>query len=169
MTNPLDINMNAFEVAKSAFKVVRRVMDQLADPVSNTSFYGRTAQEGHDMLDRAEEEVEKLFAFSLFATFERTLRDHLASNLGAVRTTQTIPAELALALHDFLFEGSRNWNLDKIIEMFSPPADQQHVGNAKNIRTYRHHVAHGAAPPTAIPPFTAYRQLTAFLSHAGLI
>jgi hypothetical protein len=169
MTNPLDDSMETFEIAKSAFEVVRRVLDGVLSPESNTVFYGQTARDGYDMLDKAEKEIEKLFAFSLFATFERTLRDHLASNLSAVRSTVTIPAQLAVALHSFLYEGSRNWNLDRVTRMFSPPVNQMDLDNAKDIRAYRHHVAHGAAPPTAIPPVTAYRQLTAFLSHAGLI
>lgn len=169
MTNPLDEHIQAFQTARDAIKVARRVLDQRPNPVSNTGFYGRTPEEGHEMLDQVEEQLSKLIAFALFATFERSLRDHLSSSLGPVAASSTTPTELAAKLHEFLEGGIDNWRIDNVIELFNPPASDQDVSNAKGIRTYRHHVAHGAAPPVAIPPQTAYAQLSDFLKNAGLV
>lgn len=169
MSNPLDDDIDALSTVKAAFKVVRRVLDQRSNPVSNTDFYGRTTEQSYQMLSRAEEQLEKLVAFSLYATFERTLKDHLASNLSSLETASTIPAELAAALHNFIVEESKSWRMDKVEQMFRPPVTDDDIRDAGQIRTYRHHVAHGASPPTAIPPQTAYRQLTDFLRGSGLI
>jgi len=168
MTNPLDEHNDTFQTARDAIKVARRVLDQRPHPVSNTGFYALTPEEGHAMLDRAEEQLSKLIAFALFATFERSLRDHLSGSLEALAKNPTIPAELAGKLHKFLEAGVDNWRIDNVMELFHPPATEQDVNNAKCIRTYRHHVAHGAAPPNAIPPQTAYVQLSSFLKNAGL-
>lgn len=169
MKNPLDEHIETFKTARDAIKVARRVLDQRPNPVSNTGFYGRTPEEGHEMLDQVEEQLSELVAFALFATFERSLRDHLSSSLGPVASSSTTPTELATKLHQFLEDGVDNWPIDKVIELFKPPASEQDVSNAKGIRTYRHHVAHGAAPPVAIPPQTAYSQLSSFLKSAGFI
>ena len=169
MTNPLDEHIEAFQTAMNAIKIARRVLDQRPNPVSNTRLYGLTPQEGHEMLDQAEEQLNKLVAFALFAAFERTLRDHLSGNLNPIATTSTTPTELASKLHKFLEDGVDNWRIDSVIKLFNPPVADQDVSNTKNIRTYRHHVAHGAAPPNAIPPQTAYAQLSSFLKKAGLV
>ncbi|MFH1742011.1 MAG: hypothetical protein ABIH23_23665 [bacterium] len=169
MANPLDENLAAYNTAVAAFKVVRRVLDGRRDPLSNTDFDEYSEQKSREVLDRVEEYLEKLVAFALFATFERTLRDHVNSNLTPVQNSTTVPSELAAALHKFLCNDSDHWYLDSVIEMFAPPVPDQDVANAKGIRTLRHHVAHGAAPPTSIPPRTVYRQLSDFLQNAGLI
>lgn len=168
MTNPLDEHMEVFQTARDAVKLARRVLDQRSNPVANTGFYGLTPEEGHEMLDRVEEQLSKLVAFALFATFERLLRDHLSGSLGLLAASSTTPIELAAKLHQFLEGGVDYWRIDNVIELFNPPVSDQDVSNAKGIRTYRHHVAHGAAPPVAIPPQTAYAQLSDFLKSAGL-
>jgi hypothetical protein len=169
MKNPLDEHIEAFQTARDAIKVARRVVDQRPNPVSNTGFYGRTADEAHEMLDRVEEQLDKLVAFALFATFERSLRNHLSASLEPVASSTTVPKELASNLHEFLESGVDNWRIDSVIELYNPPAIDQDVNNAKGIRTYRHHVAHGAAPPVSIPPQTVYSQLSDFLKNAGLV
>jgi len=169
MINPLDEQIESCRTAMSAFKVVRRVLDERTNPTSNTDFYGLTKQEGHDMLDRAEEQLNKLVAFSLFAAFERTLRDHLAKNLKPNQTSSKTPTELGDKLHDFLEGGVDNWIIDSVIELFQPPAAEQDINNAKNIRTYRNRVAHGSSPSVAIPPRTAHNQLSDFLKNVGLV
>jgi hypothetical protein len=55
MNNPLDEDLDAFEVTKAALKVVRRVLEGHQNPVVNTSFHGCTLEEGREMLDKAEE------------------------------------------------------------------------------------------------------------------
>jgi len=121
------------------------------------------------MLDVAEDELTKLLAFSLFATFERMLRDRLAASLTPLRASPTTPQELALALYEYLADGSDDWRLDKVIEMFAPPVADPDVGNAQNIRVFRNSVAHGSRPTASIPPQTVYSQLTAFLKNASLL
>ncbi len=95
MTNPLDEHIEAFQTACDAIKVARRVLDQRLNPVSNPGFYGRTLEEGHDMLDRVEEQLSKIIAFALFATFDRSLRVHISTSLQPVSSSSTTPAELS--------------------------------------------------------------------------
>ncbi len=169
MTNPLDEHMKAFHTAMAAIKVPRRVLDQRPNPVSNTGLHGLTVKEGHEMLDQAEGQLDKLVAFALFAAFERTLRDYLSDNLDPIGANATTPQELGAKLHEFLRNGVDHWRLDDVIELYAPPVPDHDVSNAKNIRTYRNRVAHGTAPPNAIPPLTAYTQLTSFLKEAGFV
>lgn len=168
MANPLDEQLQFFRSAMDAFKITRRVLDRRSNPVSNTGLYGRTQDEGHAILDQAEEQLNKLVAFALFAAFERTLRDHLTSSLSPISGSSTIPEELADKLAEFLRKNVDYWKIDDVIELFHPPAGESEVSNAKGIRTFRHHVAHGETPPNAIPPQTVYKQLTEFLMSTGL-
>lgn len=169
MTNPLDEHLHSFQTTMDAIKIVRRVLDQRKNPLAKTSFYGLPQDEGHEILDQAEEQLNKLVAFVLFTAFERTLRDHLSSNLTPILESSTVPEQLSENLHEFLSNGVDRWAIDQVIQMFSPPAADQEVNNALNIRTFRHSVAHGGTPPNAIPPKTAYLQLTEFLRNTGLI
>ncbi|MDQ1257190.1 MAG: hypothetical protein QG656_1792 [Candidatus Hydrogenedentes bacterium] len=169
MTNPLDEPIESFRTAADAFKVARHVLDGRPNPAADTRLDGLTQEEGHAMLDRAEEQLDKLVAFALFAAFERTLRDHLSASLTSISASSTIPEELAAKLHRFLDDGVDRWRIDDVIKLFFPPVAQQDVENAKDIRSFRNDVAHGDAPADAIPPQTAYRQLTAFLTNAGLV
>ena len=121
------------------------------------------------MLDQAEEQLNKLVAFALFAAFERTLRVHLSNSLKPISASSTTPAELAANMHQFLRDEVDDWNINSVIELFKPPAGQQDVSDAKGIRKFRNYVAHGDAPPNAIPPQTVYSQLTGFLKNAGLV
>lgn len=120
------------------------------------------------MLDRTEEQLNKLIAFSLFAAFERTLRDHLSETLQPIQTASTIPEELAAKLHSFLERGVDRWRIADVIEMFQPPADEQDINNAKNIKEHRNRIAHGSSPPAATPPRTAHQQLSNFLKNIGI-
>jgi hypothetical protein len=97
------------------------------------------------------------------------LRDHLAASLLPLETSTTTPGELAKALHDFLSESSRNWPLARVTDLFHPPVDRQDVTNVRDIRNYRHQIAHGISPPTSIEPHLAHGHLTAFLQKAGLL
>ena len=169
MTNPLDEHMVSFNTAMAAIRVARRVLDKRANPAANTALYGITQETGHAMLDQAEEQLSKLVAFALFAAFERMLRDHLSASLAPLASSTTIPAELAEKLHEYLEGGVDQWRIDSVIDLFDPPAAAQDVNNAKNARTYRNRVAHGAAPAASIPPQTAYEHLTSFLKNARLV
>ncbi|MEW6237652.1 MAG: hypothetical protein AB1656_19890 [Candidatus Omnitrophota bacterium] len=168
MMNPLDEHIKTFQFTMAAIKVARRALDRRLDPLSNTDLYSLPPQEGREMLDQAEENLCKLMVFALFATFERTLRDHLSESLESLSTSATTPAELAAKLHEFLRNGIDNWRVNDIIELFYPPAAEQDINNAKNIRTFRNHVAHGSTPPSSIPPETAHAQLSNFLKSASL-
>ena len=169
MTNPLEEHLEIHRIATAAFKVVRRVLDHRTNPLSNTQFYGKSQEEVNEMLDLAEKAVSALVAFAIFAAFERTLRDHLSKNLDAFESSSTTPAELAGSLSRFLADGVDYWRVGHVIDLFSPPALDQDVRNAKTIRDYRNRVAHGKTPSTAIPPAIAHEHLSEFLRNAGLV
>lgn len=168
MSNTLQSHLETYETVRSAIKVVRRVLDRSANPVGNTVFHGLTVDDALERLRGAEQQVEMLIAFAMFSAFERQLRDHLADAVAPVGAVDTVPPELARNLHGHVERQTETWRIDDVIEMFSPPVPEGDVGNAKGIRTYRHHVAHGAAPPQSMPPQMVYNQLAGFLRRAGL-
>ncbi len=167
--NPLDEYMDAFATAKDAIKVARRTLDGRKNPLGNTGLEGMSAQQAQDALREAEEQLEKLVTFALFATFERELRDHLSCTVGTIGEVPTVPGELASKLKLYLEAAADRWRIDQVIELFGPPVSSSDVSNVKNIRTYRHYVAHGMQPPTSLLPEKAYAQLSAFLKSAGLL
>lgn len=110
-----------------------------------------------------------MFSFYLFTIFEKILRDNLSDSLSCLEESTMTPEELSCQLHDFLVENTRFWHVDKVIEMYNPPVHDQDVNNAKNIRTFRHHVAHGSIPPVSLTPEIVYELLSKFLKNAGLV
>ena len=104
-------------------------------------------------------------SFALFATFERSLRDHLSASLEPV--VKHHGSSTGVNLHEFLEGGVDNWRIDSVIELYHPPAIDQDVNNAKAFEPIVT-MSRMAPPPVSIPQ-TVYSQLSDFLRNAGLV
>src|SRR5256885_10357483 len=82
MPNPLDPIWDAHLTSRAALKVVRRCVTvagiDRARAFSNTRFSGLTDQQCIDVLAAAGTDVNDSAVLSLYATFEASLRDHVA-------------------------------------------------------------------------------------------
>lgn len=172
MTNPLDPILTWYTTAKDSIRVTRRVVtENVAGAITaKHAFHGRAAADNEAALERAQEELDRLVVLALVATFERTLRDHLAS-LSVVAAATGVP------LHDQVREEINKdmelWNISsRIIELFGA-VDPNLRGQVKQIVRYRNWVAHGQTqnqpPPIAISPPEAHQRLTEFLRQAGIV
>jgi hypothetical protein len=179
--NPLEKHLQAFETAAAALKVVRLLLkkqrlrevgieaDQARQLLNETKLSNLDAEDIRTRVSIAEEELRALTIIGLFATFEKTLRNHLKLHLERLETINSNPSELMLALKTFLEGEAIWWNTEKIIELFSPPVDSTTKGQAKQAKDYRDYVAHRMREAAAVLPNLAHEQLTDFLTQAKIL
>ncbi len=174
MPNPLDPIWNAHLTGRAALKVVRRCVTvtgiNRAIAFSNTRFDGLTDQQCIDLLDAAQTEVDDSAVLSLYATFEATLRDHIAQQAHHLHAAQHPNPNFGVALATSFSEYCDRNRMDDLADLFASAVGQVLVAQVGNIRTYRHWLAHGqrSAQPSNVTPVFAYQTLTAFLQAAGL-
>ena len=65
-------------IIKDSLRITRRTVDRNIYNVHNrTEFFGMKIDEAKNKIDSAEQELEDLIVLSLFANFERQLRDNI--------------------------------------------------------------------------------------------
>lgn len=172
MTNPLDAILTWYTTAKDSIRVTRRVVTKniAGAVVAKHAFYGRAAADNESALEQAQEELDRLVVLALVATFERTLRDHLAS-LSVVAAATGVP--LHDQVRDEIIKDMEFWNISsRVIELFGT-VDANLRGQAKQIIDYRNWVAHGQTqnqpPPIVMSPPKAHQWLTEFLRQTGIV
>jgi hypothetical protein len=173
MPNPLDPIWDAHLTARAALKVARRCV--IAPGInrvrafSNTRFNGLADPQCFDLLDRAQTEVDDSAVLSLYATFEATLRDHVAQQAHHLYAAQQPTAAFGVALAILFMDICERSRMDDLAALFVSAVGQVLVAQVGNIRAYRHWLAHGrrwSQPPNVTPLF-AFSTLTAFLQATG--
>lgn len=175
MPNPLDPIWDSHLTSRAALKVARRCVSVAgigrARAFSNTRFDRLADQQCLDLLGSAETEVDDSAVLSLYATFEASLRDHVAQQAHHLHGAQQPKPGFGVALATLFSEYCDRNRMDDLADLFHSAVGQVLVAQVGNIRAYRHWLAHGrrwAQPPTVTPSF-AYQTLTAFLQLAGLV
>ena len=176
--NPLDAILDAYNTARDAIKVVRRCATlenkEQKQPFGNTRFYGVSKNGNLRLLDAAESELNDLTVLSLYASFEKHIKDHLSKQAPLLHAAEGPNANFGVSLAG-LYAGwiSETMRMDHAIALFKSAAakDKDLMAQVGNIRKYRHWVAHGKPPVSAPPntdPQSAYEILSKFLDLAGL-
>jgi hypothetical protein len=140
--NPLDLVWNSYEITADCFKVAQEVVKQQQFELF-TSATWPTQPEARRNITKTLREVDDLFVFSLWATFERFVITYL-QNKGA--TLQTIaPLDLAYPLYEQFRKEVEFWNQKEILELLKhlSALDKHSIGQAKQILDYRNWIAHG--------------------------
>ncbi len=176
--NSLDAILDAHKTARDAMKVVRRCasVEGIDEdrPFRNTRFHGiAETMNFKKLLSTAENELDDLTVLSLYATFEKLIREHLSAQSlllhAATSPDDDFGASLARIYVDWTSDSLR---LDRAVGLFESAVGQELISQVGQIRTYRHWVAHGkrmeATPPSTDPQWT-YDILTQFLTLAGLV
>ncbi len=173
MSNPLDPIMEWNVVALDSMRVADRVLNKgLRDAVlPKHTFYGDPVDSSRRRIEAAKTQVADLVVLSLVATFERTLRDHLA---GLSRLSPPASDEVDDGLRRQILADLEYWKMaEEVLPLFSGKVDGKTIGQVKQTIDYRNWVAHGRSsqrpPKSNVVPQFAYKTLTDFLTQAGLI
>ena len=140
--NPLDSVWNSYETTIDCFEAAQEVIKQQQFKFFSATTWP-TQPEARQNISNALKEVNDLFVFSLWATFERFVITYL-QNKGAV--LQTIaPLDLAYPLYEQFRKEVEFWNQKEILELLKhlSALDKHSIGQAKQILDYRNWIAHG--------------------------
>jgi hypothetical protein len=122
MPNPLDPTWDAHLTARAALKVVRRCVIapgiNRARAFSNTRFNGLTDQQCFDLLDAAQTEVDDSAVLTLYATFEATLRDHVAQQSHHLNAAHQPTAAFGVALATLFTDNCDRIRMDDLAGLF---------------------------------------------------
>lgn len=172
MANPLDPIMEWHDTAVDSIRITQRVVrNSIAGAItSKHSLLALTPQERLERLEKAKEELNHLVVLALTATFERTLRDHLAripdqATLDGKPLPETVKQGILLDIERWVFK-------DRLVEIFDT-VNPQVKGDVKQVIGFRDWVAHGhkinKPPPMQVEAKSAYERLTKFLFEAGIV
>ena len=175
MPNPLDPIWNAHGITLDAYGVVRRALALAPGERAAALQVGQFAAPATDaqvetLLDAAEDALNEQTVMFLFATFQATLRDHVAAQAPRLAPAAAPGPQFGPDLQAW-FEGQvGRAYLDSVVGLFRPWAGATLVTQANAIRDYRHWLAHGkrTAPKPPVAPNAAYATLTSFLQACNL-
>jgi hypothetical protein len=171
-SNPLPPIWETYKLTKDSLRVVKRAV-KTRNSTDRQRLLQRTLVLNQQpeifnvdsLANLAEMEIEELFVVSLWAAFERFLRDYLQHKGTLLRGIT--PANLGQAVYDHFFEEVEYWKPDEILDFLKDNLLQhnpQLAGDAKAIYHYRSWIVHGKSEQTShkINPFLteqAYTQL----------
>ena len=172
MSNPLDPIWEAYQTSVNALKVVRRC-NSLGSinperPFRNTRFHRLHTRTCEKLLSSAQEQVEDQTVLALYATFEATLRDHLARQSKHLRNHVKAPtARFGGGLARLFKHRCSYMHMDTVVDLLSSRVGQDLVVKTRSIQKYRHWIAHGQRGSilSPVPPQFAYEALTKFLKR----
>lgn len=175
MSNPLDPIWASYLTTMEALKVVRRCVllgePHRDRPFRNTSFHKQQTRPLAKRLKEAEAQVRDLVVLSLYAAFEARLRDHVARRAGLLRRVVRPDREFGEVLTEEFSKYFGSSRFGGLLELFSHAVGSDLMKGAKDIRKFRHWLAHGRRGPSvpSVTPLAAYRSLTEFLRLARLV
>ncbi len=105
-------------------------------------------------LQYSSQEVEDLFVLSLWAGFERYLRDFFQSK--GEKIQEILPSDLADVYYEHLYKEIEYWKPAEILSLLKSSLlknDQQRIELAEDVLKYRNWVAHGRNPGNPAPVY----------------
>ncbi|MEK8016134.1 MAG: antitoxin family protein [Candidatus Parabeggiatoa sp.] len=183
-SNPLPAIWETYKLTKDSLRVVKRAV-KTRNPADRLRLLQRTIVLNQqpeifnvdNLANIAELEIEELFVVSLWAAFERFIRDYLQHK--GILLMGITPTNLGQAIYDHFFEEVEYWKPDEILDFLKRNLLQhnpQLAGDAKAIYHYRSWIVHGKSERTRhkINPLSteqAYTQLNdiiqVLLAHLG--
>ncbi len=157
--NPLPIIWQAYDMAQNSFTITRRAI-KTTEPRARLRLLQRTRVEAQTIIEaertiqESKDEVTALFVISLWATFERFLRDYLQYK-GKVLRQYIIPADLGDEIYLHFHKEVEFWRPEEILEFLKRSLLKSHphlAGEAKNVYNYRNWLAHGKSPQKKVSP-----------------
>ncbi len=141
--DPLFPVMEAYEVSIECFKMAKLAIQQQAPVKLIANFSWLTKPGAQQNLAKAKAEVNDLFVFLLWATFERFVITYLQDKGAGLQTVT--PIAFANPLYEHFQKEVEFWNQKEILDLLKklPSIDKNSIGQAKQILDYRNWIAHG--------------------------
>jgi len=127
---------------QNSLKITRRSLSEKTPLSKNRTIFDEMKySEAEKKLKTAKKEFSNLIVLSLFAQFERQLRDEIAAK--SSKLLEIIPIELAESLNQLTQKEMERWRIEEVIDLFKFAVDGNLRGQMKQILEYRNWLAHG--------------------------
>lgn len=142
-SNPLDPIWQAYQISVGSFKITHRAIKQQSVNLINNLPWPIDSSTPQD-ITQAQKEIEALFVFSLWATFERFVITYWQDK-GAVLQQHVVPSDLACPFYEQVKKEIEFWKTDEMLDLLKkiPAIDKNLIGQTKAILRYRNWIAHG--------------------------
>jgi len=152
---------------KDSLRITGRIFDRQLQGIQSRTIFETMPYDGFkESHSLALSELDNLAVLSLFAAFERSLRDIFSEKLEVLRTIW--PKELGAGIYRLSSAEIERWRIAEIFSLFGFAAGKESIDKLKQVVKYRNWIAHGKnqnkKPPASIDPKTAYDAIHFFMS-----
>ena len=166
LSNPLPPIRLAYKTAYDSFRVAKRAI-KTQNPQIKQRLLQRTDFEIHSLTDAEHlivqniQEAKGLYVLTLWAAFERFLRDYLQYKGTIIQ--QMVPPDLANAMYSHVYQEIEFWRPEDVLDFLRDSllkTEPQLVGHAKAIYNYRNWIAHGKNAKKNVSPVSPQKTYT---------
>lgn len=154
---------------RDSLRVTQRSIEKDLYILHNRTIFQNSDQDDmRQVLRSAGKELEDLIVLSLFASFERQIRDQILDKSSKLQ--EVIPVELGKKITELARREMERWRISEVIDLFDFAVDGTVRGKLKQILQYRNWIAHGRNPSELPPvlstsPKVAYETILEFVSQ----
>jgi len=160
LSNPLPPIRLAYETAQESFRVAQRAIKTQQPTVrqrllQRTQLETQTLNEAEHLITQNIQEAKGLYVFTLWAAFERFLRDYLQYKYKEAILQQMTPPDFANVMYNHINKEVEYWRPEDLLDALHESLlknDPQLAGNAKAIYNYRNWIAHGKNAKKNVSP-----------------
>jgi hypothetical protein len=167
-TKALDDVYSIYKDLSASVLITRRCIDQdVLSVTANTRF---ELAKDKNRLPNMEEQLEELVVLSLFASFERNLRDSIETLMRTeLQNSNKVVNNL---LDNFTYKSMDRWLIKELLDIFKEMVAEETLMQAKQIVNYRNWIAHGKhslkVPSRVVDADTTYKILSDFLKQTAI-
>lgn len=167
-SNPLLPVWQSYQASKNAFKIAKAANKHpdRENLLKINDLYLLSKDEAIKTFEQGWRESEALFVLSLWATFERFIRNYLQEK--GKKLQEISPTSLASSIYPYFEKEVEFWKAEDILDLLksSLTPNANLIGQAKQILQYRNWIAHGKNAntiPTQVTPVYAFDTLNAIV------
>lgn len=163
----LDDIFQNYSILKDSSKITKRsITKQIQEIHNKTVFSLMETCKAEKIIDDAVESLDDLMVLSLFAAFERELREYISENIESIK--EKVSSPLSCIILDYAIENEiEKWRTADIIDLFKYCIHINTIGKCKQILDYRNWIAHGKnknkLPAAQTDPKITYNTLKDFI------
>jgi hypothetical protein len=164
--------LTTYNVINESLEMIKTLAPKPIDPaiVEKTFAKGKSAAEIGTTIDRQRKEFNDVMVASLFAAFERELRQAF---LNAVNTDWSAHSPTMLNIKGISTDAIERWAILDMVAALRDVVDGDLRGKVKEIYAYRNWVAHGKnsrrTPAQQFYPRSVFMELSRFIQQAATV